>query len=48
MIGDNLDADIIGAKNAGLDSIYVNHLNKEVSQDANYTIFHLKELEEIF
>ncbi|MFY8127057.1 MAG: YjjG family noncanonical pyrimidine nucleotidase [Chitinophagaceae bacterium] len=48
MIGDNLDADIIGAKNAGLDSIYVNHLNNEVSQDANYTIFHLKELEEIF
>ena len=48
MIGDNLEADIKGAINAGLDSIFVNHLNNESFAKANYTVFNLKELEEIF
>lgn len=48
MIGDNLDADIEGGINAGLDTIFVNHLNNEVYPNAKYTIFHLKELEQIF
>lgn len=48
MIGDNLDADIQGAINAGMDTIFVNHLNVEPYIKATYTIHHLKELEEIF
>lgn len=47
MIGDNIDADIEGGINAGLDTIYVNHLTKEKYKKASYTIFHLKELEAI-
>lgn len=48
MIGDNIDADILGAKNAGLDTIHTNHLNSQITQEATHTIFHLKELENIF
>ena len=47
MVGDNLDADIQGAINAGMDSIYVNHINAEVPSTATYTITHLKQLEDI-
>ena len=47
MIGDNLHADILGAKNAGMDSVFVNHINGETSDDPTYTIHHLKELESI-
>ena len=51
MIGDNLDADIQGAINAGMDSIYVNHINAEVSVEPaiapTYTIYNLRELENI-
>ena len=48
MIGDNLDADIQGAINAGLETVFVNHLNIETTIKPTYTIYHLKELEEIF
>lgn len=53
MIGDTLDVDILGARNAGIDQIHVNHLhhNKEPLSDGSYptyTIFSLKELETIF
>lgn len=47
MIGDNIDADIEGGINAGLDTIFVNHLSQEKYAKANYTIFHLQELEAI-
>lgn len=47
MIGDNLDADIQGAINAGIDSIFVNHINAEVTIVPTYTIYNLKELENI-
>lgn len=47
MIGDNLDADIQGAINAGMDSIFVNHINAPVTLTPTYTIYHLKELENI-
>jgi len=47
MIGDNLDADIQGAINAGMDCIFVNHINAPVPDHPTYTIHHLKELEEI-
>lgn len=45
MIGDNLNADILGAKNAGMDSIFVNHINANCCEKPTYTIRHLKELE---
>ncbi len=47
MIGDNLDADIQGAINAGMDSIFVNHINAATTATPTYTIYHLKELENI-
>lgn len=48
MIGDNLDADIQGAINVGLDTVFVNHLKVDPHIKATYTIHHLKELEDIF
>lgn len=48
MIGDNLDADIQGAMNAGMDSIFVNHINAATNINPTYTVTHLKELEQIF
>jgi putative hydrolase of the HAD superfamily len=48
MIGDNLDADIRGAINAGMDSVFVNHINAELNGiQPTYVIFHLQELESI-
>ncbi|MEP6711330.1 MAG: YjjG family noncanonical pyrimidine nucleotidase [Ferruginibacter sp.] len=48
MIGDNLDADIQGAINAGMDSVFVNHINAVVKIQPTYTITHLIQLEDIF
>jgi len=48
MIGDNEDADIQGAINVGMDSIFVNHLQIQPTVPATHTIIHLKELENIF
>ena len=48
MIGDNLDADIQGAMNAGMDSVFVNHINAVTELKPTYTVTHLKELEQIF
>ena len=48
MIGDNIDADIKGAMNAGFDTVFVNHLKVDVDVQSTYTIYHLKELEDIF
>jgi putative hydrolase of the HAD superfamily len=45
MIGDNLDADIQGAINAGMDSVFVNHINARAHIPSTYTVYHLKELE---
>jgi len=47
MIGDNLDADILGAMNAGMDTIFVNHINEETALKPTHTIYHLQELEDI-
>jgi putative hydrolase of the HAD superfamily len=47
MIGDNEDADIQGGINAGMDTIFVNHLQVIPHVKATYTIHHLKELEQI-
>ena len=48
MIGDNLEADIQGAMNAGMDSVFVNHINATTELKPTYTVTHLKELEDIF
>lgn len=48
MIGDNQEADIKGAINAGMDSIFVNHLKTNATTAPTYIIHHLKELEHIF
>jgi len=47
MIGDNESADIQGAINIGMDSIFVNHINANPTVPATYTITHLQELENI-
>ena len=48
MLGDNLDADIYGAINAGMDTVFVNHINASTDLQPTFTISHLKELEDIF
>jgi putative hydrolase of the HAD superfamily len=48
MIGDSIEVDIVGARNAGIDQVYVNHLNVEPSVKPTYTVTSLKELEKIF
>jgi len=47
MIGDNLDADIQGAMNAGMDNVFVNHIDATTNKKPTYTVTHLKELESI-
>ena len=47
MIGDNQDADIQGGINAGMDTIFVNHLNVVPRVKPTYVVYHLKELENI-
>ncbi len=48
MLGDNLDADISGAINIGMDCVFVNHINATTSLQPTYTVTHLKQLEDIF
>ena len=48
MIGDNLDADVLGAMNAGMDSVFVNHINAVANIKPTYTVTHLQQLESIF
>lgn len=48
MIGDNLDADIQGAMNAGMDTVFVNHINAVTALKPTHTITHLQQLEAIF
>ena len=47
MLGDNQAADIQGAINAGMDQVFVNHINEPLKLKPTYMINHLKELEEI-
>lgn len=49
MLGDDLDVDIAGARGAGLDQVYINHLNKPLPDiKPTFTVLRLKELEAIF
>jgi FMN phosphatase YigB (HAD superfamily) len=45
MIGDNPEADIFGALNAGMDAVFVNYTNEKCDTFPTYTIKNLKELE---
>lgn len=48
MLGDNIEVDIIGAINAGIDQVFINHNKIPVNIKPTYTVTSLKELEEIF
>lgn len=48
MLGDNLDADIQGAINAGMDNVFVNHINTTTTLQPTFTVSHLKQLTAIF
>ncbi|WP_290794472.1 YjjG family noncanonical pyrimidine nucleotidase [Flavihumibacter sp. UBA7668] len=48
MIGDHLEADILGAKNAGMDQVFVNHIRETPSFTPTYTVYGLEEMKEIF
>ena len=47
MIGDDLGADIIGARTVGMDQIYFNPNKVEHSEELNYEIEDLIELKQI-
>lgn len=48
MIGDNIDADIRGAQNAGIEAIFFNPIQLDKPHDVNHMITNLKELQELF
>lgn len=52
MLGDSIEADILGAMNAGIDQVHVNHLSNQPElvngKLPTYTVYSLKELEGIF
>ena len=47
MVGDNQDADIAGANNVGMDTVWVNHVNAQQTVPSKYTITSLDQLKEI-
>lgn len=47
MIGDNLDADIRGAQNFGMDAIFFNPARAEKPEDVKHMIIDLKELQTV-
>jgi len=48
MIGDTPEVDILGAREAGIDQIYVNHTGNREPVNATFTVYSLKELKQIF
>ena len=48
MLGDSIEVDIIGAMNAGIDQVFINHNNIAIDIKPTYTVNSLKELEKIF
>lgn len=47
MIGDSLDVDVAGALNAGIDAVHVNYNHTIQDIQPTYTIYQLKELEDL-
>ncbi len=48
MLGDNIEVDILGAMNAGMDQVFINYDKIETPAKPTFTIYSLKELEAIF
>lgn len=48
MLGDSIEVDILGAKNAGMDQVFINYGHLETEVKPTYTVTSLKELEKIF
>jgi putative hydrolase of the HAD superfamily len=48
MIGDNIDADVRGALNVGMDAIFFNPIGVDKPKDVHHMIVDLKELQHIF
>jgi putative hydrolase of the HAD superfamily len=48
MLGDNIEVDILGAMNAGIDQVFINHNNIVTDIKPTYTVKTLKELKDIF
>jgi len=48
MLGDSIEVDIIGAMKAGIDQVFINHLNIPIDIKPTYVVNSLKELENIF
>ena len=48
MLGDSIEVDILGAMNAGIDQVFINHNQIVTEVNPTYTVSSLKELEEIF
>ena len=48
MLGDSIEVDILGAMKAGIDQVFINHLNINIDIKPTYVVKSLKELEEIF
>lgn len=48
MLGDSIEVDIIGAMQAGIDQVFINHLNLPIDIRPTYVVNSLKELEKIF
>jgi len=48
MLGDDLEVDIAGARNAGMDQVFVNHLHKIPAIKPTFMVHSLLELENIF
>jgi putative hydrolase of the HAD superfamily len=48
MIGDSIEVDILGAMNAGMDQVFVNHTCIDCDIKPTYMVHSLQELQEIF
>ena len=48
MLGDSIEVDILGAMNAGIDQVFINHLDIPIDIKPTYVVRSLKELEQIF
>ncbi|HTE08847.1 MAG TPA: HAD-IA family hydrolase, partial [Flavitalea sp.] len=48
MIGDSVEVDIAGAKNAGIDQVFMNHTNIVCAIVPTYMVRSMKELQTIF
>lgn len=46
MIGDNLNTDILGAKNAGIDQVFFNPYREHVKEEVTYVVTSFREMKE--